>query len=399
MSNPTTGPLNRRSFLRLALAASAATTALPTFQILAKSKTAKGVEQPVKIGYLPITDATPLLVAHANKLYEAEGLTSETPTLFRSWAQIVEAFVAGQVNVVHVLSPITVWLRYGKKFPAKVVAWNHTNGSALTSLPDVKTVGDFAGQTVAIPFWYSIHNIVLQQLIKGAGLKLDTNATGAIAGDAVRLSVLPPSDMIAALSNKSIAGYIVAEPFNAAAENLGVGKVLRFTGDVWRDHACCVVLLREEDIEQNREWSQRVVNAVVKAQQWILPHRGETAQLQSKEAVHRYTPHAQAALERVLTDRDVDRYVQSGAIVHPDWHEPRIGFQPYPYPSYTEELVRILRDTHVEGDNAFLSTLDPAFAARDLVDDSFVRTALGEIGGPSTFGLDSLVRKEEIAVR
>lgn len=61
----------------------------------------------MRIGYLPITDATPLLVAHHNKLYEAEGLTVEAPRLFRSWAQLVEAFVSGQVNVVHLLSPIT----------------------------------------------------------------------------------------------------------------------------------------------------------------------------------------------------------------------------------------------------------------------------------------------------
>ncbi len=391
--------LNRRSFLRLALAATAASTALPTFQILAQSKTGKGVNQPVKIGYLPITDATPLLVAHANGLYEAEGLNVEKPTLFRSWAQIAEAFVAGQVNVIHVLSPVTVWLRYGKQFPAKVVAWNHTNGSALTSLPEIQEVGDFAGKTVAIPFWYSIHNLVLQKLLVNAGLKLDTRSTGEVAKDAVRLSILPPSDMISALANKSIAGYIVAEPFNAAAENLGIGKVLRFTGDVWRDHACCVVLLREEDTTTNREWSQRVVNAVVKAQQWSLPNREATAKLLSKEGANKYTPHTLDALERVLTDRDVEKYVKSGAIRHPDWHEPRIGFQPYPYPSYTEELVRALRDTKVEGDNAFLSTLDPAFAARDLVDDSFVRTALEQIGGPGAFKLDpSLVRKEEIVL-
>jgi hypothetical protein len=29
--------------------------------------------------------------------------------LLRSWAQLVEAFISGQVNVVHVLSPIAVF--------------------------------------------------------------------------------------------------------------------------------------------------------------------------------------------------------------------------------------------------------------------------------------------------
>ncbi|WP_242412007.1 hypothetical protein A5482_002535 [Cyanobacterium sp. IPPAS B-1200] len=46
----------------------------------------------------------------------------------------MEAFLAKQINVVHLLSPITVWLRYGRNFPGKIVAWNHTDGSALTVL-------------------------------------------------------------------------------------------------------------------------------------------------------------------------------------------------------------------------------------------------------------------------
>ncbi|NVZ11379.1 ABC transporter substrate-binding protein, partial [Allochromatium humboldtianum] len=94
----------RREFLRLSALLTAA-TALPAW--------AAPADDAVRIGYLPITDSSPLLIAHARGLFEAEGLTAEAPRLFRSWAQLVEAFMAGQVNVVHLLSPITVWARYG----------------------------------------------------------------------------------------------------------------------------------------------------------------------------------------------------------------------------------------------------------------------------------------------
>jgi hypothetical protein len=80
-----------------------------------------------------------------------KGLRTEKPRLFRSWAQIVEAFVAGQVNVIHLLSPATLWVRYGTRFPAKVVAWNHVNGSALTVAPGINSVADLGGKTVAMP--------------------------------------------------------------------------------------------------------------------------------------------------------------------------------------------------------------------------------------------------------
>jgi NitT/TauT family transport system substrate-binding protein len=359
---------------------------------------AQAADEPVKIGYLPITDATPLLVAHANGYFEAEGIKAEKPVLLRSWAQLVEAFISGQVNVVHVLSPIAVWARYSSKVPAKVVAWNHTAGSALTVSKDINSVKDLGGKTIAIPFWYSIHNVVLQELLRANGLTPVSKKDNP-APNEVGLVILAPSDMVPALAAKQIAGYIVAEPFNAAGEALGVGKVLRFTGDVWKDHACCVVLLHERDVNQRAEWSQKVVNAVVKAQVWTRENRLETAKLLSKDGANKYTPHAVEVLKKVLAPEktDISEYLASGAIVHKDWNEQRIDFQPYPYPSYTEELVKLLKRTLIEGDRSFLEQLDPAFAAKDLVDDSFVKKAVLANGGLTAFGLpDGFERKEVI---
>ncbi|GLK77172.1 hypothetical protein GCM10008171_24260 [Methylopila jiangsuensis] len=390
---------SRRDAVKLAGLFTAAGAA-PLLRAAEARAQAAGADQPVRIGYLPITDATPLLVAHGKGFFDREGLKAEKPVLFRSWAQIVEAFISGQVNVVHLLSPITIWARYGSKAPAKVVAWNHTGGSGLTVGPDVTDVKQLGGKTVAVPFWYSIHNVVLQALLKENGLTPVTKKTGAPGPNEVQLVIMAPSDMVPALAAKQIAGYIVAEPFNAAAEALGVGKVLRFTGDVWKDHACCVVFMQERDLAERPEWSQKVVNAMVKAQLWTRDNRAETAALLSKDGDNRYTPHAKAVLEKVLApaESDAAAYAASGAIRNPDWRERRIDFQPYPFPSYTEELVRRLKDTAIEGDNRFLADLDPAFAARDLVDDSFVRKAVLEAGGLTAFGLpEGFTRTETIS--
>ncbi len=355
-------------------------------------------DQPVKIGYLPITDAAPLLVAHSRKLYEAEGLTTEQPRLFRSWAQIVEAFLARQVNVIHVLMPVTVWIRYSRKFPAKVIAWNHTNGSALTVLPEVETPKDLGGKTIAVPFWYSIHNVVLQQLLKQEGLKVVRRPKDAVvAADEVNLVVLPPPDMVSALANKNIGGYIVAEPFNAAAEAKKTGRILRFTGDVWKDHACCVVFVHEEDVTQHKEWTQRVTNAIVKAQVWSRDNRPDVAQILSKDG-GKYTPHPLPVLQRALTFYDTEFYGKQGAIEHPNWNINRIDFQPYPFPSYTEQLVRLLKETQVEGETSFLNALKPEEVATDLVDDSFVKAALQQVGGPQVFGLKPDFSRQETLV-
>ena len=390
------GYASRREMMKLSALFTAA-GALPLLR--AYESRAQDADAPVRIGYLPITDATPLLVAHGKGYFEAEGLRAEKPVLLRSWAQLLEAFISGQVNVVHLLSPMTIWARFGSKAPAKVVAWNHTGGSGLSVGPLIGSVGDLGGRTVAIPFWYSIHNVVLQALLRENGLTPVSKRTGQPAANEVNLIVMAPSDMVPALASDQIAGFIVAEPFNATAETLGVGKILRFTGDVWKDHACCVVFMHERDLRQRPEWSQKVVNAMVRAQLWTRENRAATAALLSKDGDNKYTPHSTAVLEKVLAPPEADSaaYQSSGAIRHAAWRERRIDFQPYPYPSYTEELVRRLKDTLIEGDRTFLGNLDPATAARELVDDRFVKAAVTAVGGMTAFGLpDSFTRTEVI---
>jgi len=391
---------SRRDILKLTSLLTAA-GAFPLLTSL-QARAASDPDAPVRIGYLPITDATPLLVAHNNGLFEAEGIKSERPVLLRSWAQVIEAFISGQVNVIHLLSPMTIWARYGSKVPAKVVAWNHVGGSGLSVAPDITDVKQLGGRTVAIPFWYSIHNVVLQQLLRENGLQsVSKSANATLAPNEVNLVVMAPSDMPPALASKRIAGYIVAEPFNALAENLKVGRIQRFTGDIWRNHACCVVFMHEHDLNNRPEWSQKVVNAIVKAQLWTRDHREEAAQLLSKDGDNRYTPHAPEVLAKVLAPAASERqqYIDSGAIQHGDWDEKRIDFQPYPFPSYTEQLVRQLKDTLILGEKGFLNDLDPAATARDLVDDRFVRSAIEAVGGLKAFGFpDSFEREEEISV-
>ncbi len=387
--------VSRRDLLKLASLFTAAGS-LPLLQAC-QQRQASQPNAPLRIGYLPITDATPLLVAHSQGLFQAEGLEVEAPVLFRSWAQLVEAFISGQVNLVHLLTPMTVWARYGSESPLKVLMWNHMAGSALTVLPGVNSVADLGGQTVAIPFWYSIHNVVLQHLLRDADLEVTEQDPGP---KQVKLIVMAPSDMVAALAAKSIAGFIVAEPFNAAAELQGVGKVLRFTGDVWRDHACCVTVAHAADVEQRPEWTQKVANAMVKAQLWTREHRPEVAQLLSADGAGKYTPHPLATVQKVLAPdaADLQQYVQSGAIRHPDWKQNRIDFQPYPFPSYTSELVKMLQQTHIAGEHNWLAKLDPQQVAQELVDERFVRQAIESTQSQQLFGLPADYRRTETIV-
>lgn len=334
----------------------------------------------VRIGYLPITDATPLLVAHAKGFYADEGLESERPTLIRGWSPLIESFVAGKFNLVHLLKPIPVWMRYNNGFPVKVMSWAHTNGSALVvgRHTDVTDFAGLGGKQVAVPFWYSMHNIVLQYALRAHGITPVIKPQDAPLGATeCNLQILPPPEMPAALAARKIDAYIVAEPFNALGELRAGARMLRFTGDIWKNHPCCVVCMNETVTEAKPEWTQKVMNAVIRAGIYASQNKEEVAELLSRDGAG-YLPAPAAVVKRAMTlYADHQDYLDTGAIRNADsYGNGRIDFQPWPYPSATRLIVEQMNRTVVSGDTTFLNGLDPDFVVDDLVDYRFVRTAL-----------------------
>lgn len=335
----------------------------------------------VRIGYLPITDATALLTAHAMGLFEKQGLKAVKPTLIRGWSPLIEGFSAGKFNLVHFLKPIAIWMRYNNEFPVKVMSWAHTNGSGLVVGKDtnIKSYKDLGGKQVAVPFWYSIHNIILQMELRRVGLTpVIQSQSEPLKPNEVNLQILPPPDMPPALAAKKVDAFTVAEPFNAAGELLAGGKMLRFTGDIWKDHPCCVICMNENQINAKPEWTQKVMNALVEAQFYAHENKKEVAHMLSKDG-KAYLPMKANVVERAMTHYHSHAY--PSAIQNVGWGNGRIDFQPWPYPSATERIVSELKHTLVGGDGEFLKALDPKFVSQDLVDYEFVKKAIEVNGG------------------
>jgi NitT/TauT family transport system substrate-binding protein len=197
-----------------------------------------------------------------------------------------------------------------------------------------------------------------------------------------------------ALANGAIAGFIVADPFNAVAEVNSIGKVLRFVGDVWLDHACCVVTMMDELTDGAPDVAQATINAVARAQQFANANRAEAAVILSDDG-EGYLPQPLLAIDRALTHYDRDEYTASGAIIHPEWPTERIDFQPFPFPSYTEKLWQLAAQTTVRGERDFLDEFDAASVHDELVDERFARAAIESLGGPSAFDLPADLQREE----
>lgn len=348
---------------------------------------------PVKIGYIPITDATPLLIAHHNGYFTEEGLTSEPPVLIRGWSELSEAFIARTFNLVHLLLPISIFMRYSLKYPVKVIAWNHLNNSAITVHNEggINSLADLGGRQIAVPYWYSMHNVVLQLAIRTLGLEaVIQDANLPLAPNQVNLLVMKPPDMPTALGTGAIDGYIVAEPFNAVGELLAGGKIIRFTGDIWKNHPCCVAVLHEESIVKNRVWAQKVINALTKAELWTHDHKEEAAHILSKDGGG-YLPLPEKILQQAMLKYDLETYGPegTGAIRHPEWGISRIGFEPFQFRADTRRMVELLKETLIKGDSAFLASLSPDLVVEDLMEYGMVTQAIEALGGLKQFdGID-----------
>src|SRR5699024_537109 len=151
--------------------------------------------------------------------------------------------------------------------------WNHTNGSALTVAPDITDLEQLVGTQVAIPAWWSIHNIVLQKMLRARGIRPVVREEPSKFARTVGLIVMSPSDMVPALANGAISGFTVADPFHAVAEARGVGRIHTFLGDVWRDHACCALLVHQDVIDRDPAAVQSLADSMLAAQQVIADDR------------------------------------------------------------------------------------------------------------------------------
>jgi len=223
-------------------------------------------------------------------------------------------------------------MRYNNHFPVKILAWGHTNGSGLVvgAGSGITKFSDLKGRRIAVPFWYSIHNIVLQYALRESGVVPVIKAEGAqLASGECALQVLPLPDMPTALAAKKIDGYIVAEPFNALGEvKVGAG-ILRFTGDIWRNHPCCVICTQENNTAARPDWTQKVVDAIVRAHIFASKNKAEVGHLISRDGKG-YLPAPADVVEKAITDYGA-QYDATGAVQHRDWHNGPIDFQPWPY--------------------------------------------------------------------
>lgn len=337
-------------------------------------------DRPLRIAYLPITDAAPLLIAHARGLFAEQGIEVAEPVRLRSWASMGETLLSGAVDLVHLLFPMALQMRLDLGADITVLGANHVDGSALTLGRDIDEPAALAGRTVGIPGWFSIHNVIVQQLLRAQGLTPIVRRTASAARGEVTLVPMAPADMIPALDAGSIGAYTVADPFNAMAEAKGVGTIGRYLGDVWRAHPCCVTVATGGMLQRPSEQISAVTDALVLAQRACREDREGVA----TDLSGAYLPQPIDAISAAMARSDSGH----AHVEHPSWRGERIDFTPVLRPGFTSRLVEEMRTSILDAPLRELERIDPADAHQLVVDDSALRESARRLDPESLTGLD-----------
>jgi NitT/TauT family transport system substrate-binding protein len=242
----------KKKYLWLMLAVAVAVALVVVFAV--QPAPPEPQDKPVlRFGYLPITHSTLLAMAHEEHKGAFANFNMEV-VKFASWPELTEALFAGHIDGAIMLFELALAGRQ-RGIPLRVVALGHRDGNVMAVRPEIEKVSDLADRRVAIPSRFSVHHILLAKALQNAGLSTKD----------VELVEMAPPDMVAALAGGKIAAYVVAEPFGAAAEALGVGKVLLRSQDIWLDSTCCVLVLREEVLRDYPEVATELTGALLAA--------------------------------------------------------------------------------------------------------------------------------------
>jgi len=222
--------------------------------------------KPLLVGGLPVTCNLTLPVACAARA-TANGAAKDAAPRFEfeyskynGWPEIKESLMAGRIQAAYMLAPLVMDLA-DKKIPVKIVSLGHRSGAVIMVRTDspYQRFKDLAGKRIAIPSRFAVDFLFLRKMLAREGMTPKD----------IQLVEMAPPDMPAALYAKAVDAYCTGEPFGAAAQHAGYGRVLRMTRDEWRNYICCVLTVREELIAENRPLVQDLVNHVLGAGQWL----------------------------------------------------------------------------------------------------------------------------------
>ncbi len=233
----------------------------------------------VRVGFIPLTDCAPVVMARELELDFKYGIKLE-PVKSSSWAQIRDDLITGDLDAAHCLWSLPLSVASGVTPPAgtqlPIAMTMACNGQAITLSNENFPIpfGDLAGLKNAIgllrerrgePLTFGAtyvggtHAIWLRTLLDRAGVALDD----------YRVITVPPPQMVLNLQAGNLDGFSVGEPWNALAASRGAGWTFTTSQDIWPDHPEKALVTSPGFAEGNRETLKALMKAILEACLWL----------------------------------------------------------------------------------------------------------------------------------
>jgi nitrate/nitrite transport system substrate-binding protein len=350
----------RRRFLRAvgkgtAMAAISSLLPVASLQAMAQDKKGALEKTKLKIGFIPITCATPLIMAKPLGFYDKQGLDVEVIKT-AGWALIRDKMINKEYDATHFLSPMPLAISMGagsNAVPMNVATIQNTNGQAITlhnKHKDKRDPKQWKGFKFGVPFEFSMHNFLLRYYLAEAGINPDTD---------VQIRVVPPPEMVANLRAGNIDGYLGPDPFNQRAVFDEIGFLHILTKDLWNGHPCCAFGTSTEFIQQNPNTFAALYRAVLTAA--AMARQAKNRELIAKViSPQAYLNQPETVVAQVLTGRFADGL--GNVLTVPD----RADFDPMPWQSMAVwMLTQMQRWGYVKGEVNYNQIAERVFLITD----------------------------------
>lgn len=246
----------------------------------------------VRIGFVPLIDAAPVIVAHALGFFEREQVPV---TLHRQlgWANVRDKLSFGHLDGSHALlgMPLTSYLgRDSLAEPLVTLMSLGAGGNAITVRKElfdlgVQSAADLGQLIRTSPrmgmlmvghvFSSSMHHYLMRDWLASADIHPDTD---------VKLCVIPPPQIADHMRGGYVDVFCVGEPWNTLARLQGFGAPIVATTDILPDHPEKVLAVTGRFAAQHPQVLVPLVRALLQACAWCdeEAHREELAALLSR---------------------------------------------------------------------------------------------------------------------
>ncbi len=349
----------RRAFLQ-SLGASTALAAVSQFFPLKTATELFAAAGPLekkdlKVGFIPITCATPIIMAKPMGFYEKHGLNVDVIKT-AGWAVIRDKTLNKEYDAAHMLSPMPLAITLGvgsNAIPYTAPAIENINGQAITLAikhKNKRNPKDWKGFKFAVPFDYSMHNYLLRYYVAEHGIDPDQD---------IQIRSVPPPEMVANLRADNIDGFLGPDPMNQRAVYDGVGFIHVLSKEIWDGHPCCAFAASKDFVTQTPNTYAALLKAIIDAT--AFAHKPENRkQIAAAIAPANYINQPVTVLEQILTGT----YADGLGNVKTDAN--RVDFDPFPWQSFAVWIMtQMKRWGQIKGDVDYKGVAEQVFLATD----------------------------------